>query len=195
MKDIENSKKETPLKESPFLGLTGMGGGVASLMWHHAGGVETGGLWVWGSAGQGVYGRNSANPNDRRSSPVRIPGSWSQTSGGCHKSFFGIKTNGTLWSGGANVKGTLGQNNTTEYSSPKQVGSGTDWSTVVGCDEVCFATKTDGTAWAWGYNDAGALGHNQPVGTMISSPTQLPGTSWEIIYAVQNMGMGFQKAG
>ena len=75
------------------------------------------------------------------------------------------------------------------------MGSGTDWSTVVGCDEVCFATKTDGTAWAWGYNDAGALGHNQPVGTMISSPTQLPGTSWEIIYAVQNMGMGFQKAG
>ena len=66
MKDIENSKKETPLKESPFLGLTGMGGGVASLMWHHAGGVETGGLWVWGSAGSGVYGNNTQGQNRLR---------------------------------------------------------------------------------------------------------------------------------
>ena len=149
-------------------------------------------LWVWGENQTGALGQSNTT---RYSSPVQIPGSWSQSSSGCHKSFFGIKTDGTFWSCGANIKGALGQNNTTEYSSPKQVGSGTDWSTVVGCDEVCFATKTDGTAWAWGYNDAGALGHNQPVGTMISSPTQLPGTSWEIIYAVQNMGMGFQKAG
>jgi alpha-tubulin suppressor-like RCC1 family protein len=151
-----------------------------------------GALWVWGENQTGALGQSNTT---RYSSPVRIPGSWSQTSSGCHKSFFGIKTDGTLWSGGANIKGALGQNNTTEYSSPKQVGSETTWSTVVGCDEVCFATKTDGTAWSWGFNDKMALGHNQPVNTMISSPTQLPGTSWEIIYAVQNMGMGFQKAG
>ena len=37
MKDIENSKKEAPVKESPFLGLTGMGGGATSLMWAGAG--------------------------------------------------------------------------------------------------------------------------------------------------------------
>ena len=90
--------------------------------------------------------------------------------------------------------GANGQNDTVNRSSPRQVGTETTWSTVVGCDETCFATKTDGTAWSWGFNDKMALGHNQPVNTKLSSPTQISGTSWEIIYAVQNMGMGFQKA-
>ena len=48
MKDIENSKKEAPLKESPFLGLTGMGGGSASLMWAGVP-VVNGLLWMAGS--------------------------------------------------------------------------------------------------------------------------------------------------
>jgi len=150
-------------------------------------------LWTWGDNSYGELGHNNQT---HYSSPKQIPGSWSQTSGGCHKAFFGIKTNGTLWSCGQNDSvGKLGHNNRTNYSSPRQVGTDTTWSTVVGCDETCFATKTDGTAWSWGFNDGGALGHNQPANTKLSSPTQIPGTSWEIIYAVQNMGMGFQKAG
>tara|TARA_Y100001937_G_scaffold105593_1_gene146575 strand:- start:65 stop:2023 length:1959 start_codon:yes stop_codon:yes gene_type:complete len=149
-------------------------------------------LWVWGEGDTGQLGQNNQT---RYSSPVQIPGSWSQTSGGCHKGFFGIKTNGTLWSCGNNTNGQMGQNNTTIYSSPRQVGTDATWSTVVGCDETCFATKTDGTAWSWGFNDAGALGQNSSNNQKLSSPTQIPGTSWEIIYAVQNMGMGFQKAG
>ena len=31
MQDIQNTRKEAPVKEAPFLGLTGMGGGAASL--------------------------------------------------------------------------------------------------------------------------------------------------------------------
>tara|TARA_X000000368_G_scaffold413993_1_gene403032 strand:+ start:3933 stop:5777 length:1845 start_codon:yes stop_codon:yes gene_type:complete len=149
-------------------------------------------LWVWGEGDTGQLGQDNTT---RYSSPVQIPGSWSQTTGGCYKGFFGIKTNGTLWSCGNNGNGQMGQNDTVNRSSPRQVGTETTWSTVVGCDETCFATKTDGTAWSWGFNDKMALGHNQPVNTKLSSPTQISGTSWEIIYAVQNMGMGFQKAG
>ena len=89
----------------------------------------------------------------------------------------------------------MGQNNTTKYSSPRQVGTDATWSTVVGADRLTFATKTDGTAWSWGYNDGGALGQNSSNVQKCSSPTQIPGTSWEIIYASQNMGVGFQKAG
>ena len=37
-----------------------------------------------------------------------------------------LKTDNTLWSWGLNVKGLLGQNNTTYYSSPVQI-PGTDW--------------------------------------------------------------------
>ena len=50
MRDIENTKKEAPIKEAPMLGLTGLGGGVASLMWHHAGEEnQIGQLWAWGN--------------------------------------------------------------------------------------------------------------------------------------------------
>jgi alpha-tubulin suppressor-like RCC1 family protein len=149
-----------------------------------------GSFWTWGDNSQGHLGQNNKT---RYSSPTQVPGTWSQASNGYFNTF-GIKTNGTLWAWGYNDSGQLGHNNETKYSSPTQI-PGTNWSTVVGADLVTYATKTDGTAWSWGFNDKMALGHNQPVNTKLSSPTQIPGTSWEIIYAVQNMGMGFQKAG
>ena len=39
-----------------------------------------------------------------------------------------------------------------------------------------LATKTDGTLWAWGANNDGQLGQNAK--TNLSSPTQIPGTTW-----------------
>ena len=44
----------------------------------------------------------------------------------------GLKTDGTIWAWGNNTNGALGQNNTTHYSSPVQVGSDTDWANVAG---------------------------------------------------------------
>jgi alpha-tubulin suppressor-like RCC1 family protein len=41
-----------------------------------------------------------------------------------------IKTDGTLWSWGAGTAGALGLGNITDYSSPKQVGASTTWTTV-----------------------------------------------------------------
>ena len=32
--------------------------------------------------------------------------------------------------------------------------------------------------WVWGYNEYGNLGQNQGPGYNISSPTQIPGTTW-----------------
>ena len=43
---------------------------------------------------------------------------------------------------------------------------------------ACFATKTDGTLWVWGSNDPGQLGQNQPNPSGVSSPIQIPGTTW-----------------
>ena len=40
------------------------------------------------------------------------------------------------------------------------------------------ATKTDGTLWTFGMNEYGQLGHNNR--TTRSSPTQIPGTTWDI---------------
>ena len=155
--------------------------------------IKTNGtLWQWGRNQYGQLGQNSTNPG--YSSPVQIPGSWSQSCG-THNGTLAVKTDGTLWAWGYNDRGQMGQNDTTIYSSPRQVVTDASWSTVVGADRLTYATKTDGTAWSWGYNDGGALGQNSSNTQKCSSPTQIPGTTWEIIYASQNMGMGFQKAG
>ena len=38
-----------------------------------------------------------------------------------------IKTDGSLWAWGKNQSGSLGLNNETQYSSPTQIGSATNW--------------------------------------------------------------------
>ena len=130
-------------------------------------------LWAWGNNADGQLGQNvGGNPGDR-SSPVQIPGTdWNYVRGGYS---FGMatRTDGTLWMWGENASGALGQNNTTKYSSPVQVGSDTTWNGVQGGYFYTAATKTDGTLWSWGLNSNGQLGLNNT--TQYSSPIQIPG--------------------
>jgi alpha-tubulin suppressor-like RCC1 family protein len=83
-----------------------------------------------------------------------------------------------LWAWGANDYGSLGQNNTTQYSSPVQI-PGTTWSSISAGGLHSLATKTDGTLWSWGYNYTGQLGQNNRLS--YSSPVQIPGTTWSSI--------------
>ena len=63
-----------------------------------------------------------------------------------------------LYSWGKNDKGQLGLGNTTYYSSPKQVGSLTNWLVLAGGYRHTAAIKTDGTLWTWGDGSYGQLG-------------------------------------
>ena len=96
MKDIENSKKEAPLKESPMLGLTGMGGGAASLMWAGAA-SGSGSLYAWGANWYGFSGRNNAAPGGRLSSPTQVgtDTTWKYVFG--YTAANGVKWDGTAW--------------------------------------------------------------------------------------------------
>ena len=80
-------------------------------------------LWGWGNNTFGELGFNTADI--KNSSPTQIPGTtWStdinKMSCGTWNSAH-IKTDGTLWVMGHNGYGNLGQNNTTQYSSPVQI--------------------------------------------------------------------------
>jgi len=81
-------------------------------------------LWAWGDSFGGCLGLNA---NTSRSSPTRVGGTddgWKTAlPGGLgNVSSAAIKNDGTLWSWGYNQsRGQLGHNNTTSYSSPKQV--------------------------------------------------------------------------
>ena len=123
-------------------------------------------LFSWGQNEKGQLGHNNQT---KYSSPTQVPGTtWSKDSFFLYNNSashsINIKTDGTLWAmGGRNDDwGQLGQNNRTNYSSPVQIGSGTDWSKGGILRESSWGIKTDGTLWVWGNNQYAVLGQNQP---------------------------------
>ena len=173
---------------------------IPGTTWKHAsnaygammGSKTDGTLWAWGFNYFGQLGQNEGQSNNTKSysSPVQIHGDATNWNGAQYTFKLGriwagaIKTDGTLWTWGKNEKGQLGQNagNNVHQSSPTQV-PGTTWSIFSANNEQAFAIKTDGTLWGWGKNDSGAMGQNQaePALSAISSPTQIPGTTWRSV--------------
>ena len=141
-------------------------------------------LWGWGE-NYGNLGLNQPQSSSgySKSSPTQIgaDSDWGMAVNTSTGTQFAVKTTGELYSwGGMNSNGALGQNNTTTYSSPKQVGTDTTWSTNMNHwgpsnGYNIFAIKTDGTLWSWGNEDNGSLGLNNRSVSQ-SSPCQIPGT-------------------
>jgi len=91
--------------------------------------------------------------------------------------YVALKTNGTLWSWGRNDYGQLGLGDTTNRTSPVQVGVVTTWSQVSSGDASCSAIRSNGTLWSWGYNGDGRLGDGTT--TQRNSPVQIGSdTNW-----------------
>ena len=148
---------------------------------YHLAAIKTDGtLWTCGRNGAGALGQNDVNIN--KSSPIQVGilTNWLLVTTSLNNTF-AIKTNGTLWAWGANASGQIGDPTitlVTNRSSPVQIGTLTNWSSVTSCAvSTAHAIKTDGTLWAWGLNTSGQLGD----GTVInrSSPVQIgTGTNW-----------------
>ena len=141
--------------------------------------IKTNGtLWCWG---ENEYGELGLNNKTARSSPTQVgtDATWASVTGGALFSTGAVKTNGTLWTWGRNNYNQLGQNNGTEYSSPRQVGTDTTWARVnSGTYHTMMAVKTDGTMWMWGRGSNGVTGHNNT--TQYSSPKQVgSATTWD----------------
>jgi alpha-tubulin suppressor-like RCC1 family protein len=109
-------------------------------------------------------------------------GTWSKVSTSTRLTS-AIKTDGTLWAWGKGQDGALGQGNTTNYSSPKQVGALTSWAVTSTGNPTIAAIKTNGTLWTWGRNFYGELGQGtNGNGTYCSSPIQVGAlTTWSKI--------------
>ena len=155
----------------------------------YANAIKTDGtLWMWGKNDAGELGQNNKT---KYSSPVQVPGTtWDRADCGrgpsSGSSTVAVKTDNTLWGWGSGAQGKLGLNDTRIISSPVQI-PGTTWSQASTTQDFTLATKTDGTLWAWGLNEYGRLGLNQAHDTAISSPTQIPGTTWKFAYATESV--------
>jgi alpha-tubulin suppressor-like RCC1 family protein len=142
-------------------------------------------LWTWGSNGYGQLGDNTTT---QRSSPVQTVAfgtNWksvaatsiTQTS---NITLAAIKKDGTLWTWGRNNNGQLGDNTTTNRSSPVQtITFASNWKQVSCGYGYMGAIKNDGTLWSWGLGTSGQLGNN--AATSRSSPiqTSASGTNWK----------------
>ena len=86
-----------------------------------------------------------------------------------------------FWSWGYNASGQLGLGDVIHRSSPVQVGSLTDWKSIISGLNESLAIKTDGTLWSWGDNRFGQLGLGD-VTTDRSSPIKVGSlTDWKSI--------------
>tara|TARA_B100000427_G_scaffold325367_1_gene332098 strand:- start:65 stop:1222 length:1158 start_codon:yes stop_codon:yes gene_type:complete len=141
------------------------------------GGIKTDRTWwAWGKNQYGQLGQNQKDVH--YSSPVQIPGTWSEAEIGATNSY-GINTSGELFVMGFDNDGAMGVNTkSVSYSSPTQI-PGSTWKQVGLNYYGMAATKTDGALWAWGAAGDGQLGQNSR--TYYSSPVQIPGTTWSIV--------------
>tara|TARA_B100000902_G_C27199855_1_gene858475 strand:- start:49 stop:1239 length:1191 start_codon:yes stop_codon:yes gene_type:complete len=92
---------------------------------------------------------------------------------------------GMLFVWGYNDYGELGHNNRTDYSSPTQISG--SWSRYASGGHISLMVNTSGELYAAGRNEYGALGQNSvttPSNTGISSPVQIPGTTWASVTTV-----------
>ena len=144
----------------------------------------------------GQLGQNDQGNSTRRSSPVQI-GSNSQYAYAAVSKQYGnmvmllekdVDSGGNkMWYLGSSGGGKSGTNSNTTRSSPTQVGSNNNWSSVAIGEKHCIGTKTDGTIWGGGFGDDGCLAQaSSPY--YYSSPVQLGAdTTWSgEIYAGKN---------
>ena len=170
-------------KSSPVQTIAGGTNWKQLSMGYNCGAIKTdGSLWMWGAGNNGALGNNTITD---KSSPVQtIAGgtNWKQVSVG-NLTTAAIKTDGTLWTWGRNNLGQLGDNTTTNKSSPVQtVAGGTNWKQVSRGSIHAAAIKTDGTLWTWGYNNIGQLGDNTTINKSSPIQTVAGGTNWKQVF-------------
>jgi len=158
---------------------------------YSAGGIKTDGtLWAWGRNNYGQLGQNQKDVH--YSSPVQIPGTWSEAEIGATNSY-GINTSGELFVMGFDNDGAMGVNTkSVSYSSPTQI-PGSTWKQVGLNYYSMAATRTDGTLWAWGAAGDGQLGQNSR--TYYSSPVQIPGSTWSIVKGLHSNFLAIKTDG
>jgi alpha-tubulin suppressor-like RCC1 family protein len=151
----------------------------------HTAAIKTDGtLWNWG---QNVDGQLGDNTIINRSTPIQtlLGGTnWKQVScGDSHTA--AIKTDGTLWTWGSDVRGELGINSgTIDISTPVTTfAGGTNWKQVSCSKTHTTAIKTDGTLWTWGWNFYGELGDNTQNEIVTPVTTFAGRTNWKQVSA------------
>ena len=153
-------------------------------------------IWTWGYNG---YGQLGTGDTINRSSPVlvgitNVNNSWVYISSGSN-STYAIRRDGSLWAWGLNSSGQLGNNGTTTYSSPVQIGT-SSWTQVNGGPDHVIAINSLGLLYSWGNNNNGQLGTSDTINR--SAPVLIGNigtSSWTQIGAGASFSMAINTIG
>jgi len=140
-----------------------------------------GSLWIWG--GRNAEGQLGTNDVAARATPVTTfagGNNWKQVACG-YRHMAAIKTDGSLWTWGHNYQGGLGDNTTTNRSTPVTTfAGGNNWKSVACGKGSTAAIKTDGSLWTWGRGNFSSLGAGNGVaGRSTPVTTFAGGTNWK----------------
>ncbi len=136
-------------------------------------------VWSWGANNNGELGNTSYSVG---ATPLEVlgPGGIGNLSGvtaiaATHDASLALKSDGSVWSWGANGDGELGNGATADQPAPVQVTGPGGTGTLSGVRKLAaggyhvLALKNDGTVWSWGYDVFGQLGYDT-TGVCRSSP-------------------------
>jgi len=145
--------------------------------------VVTPELWVWGANFVGQLGTNDTTDTTTPVTTFAGGTNWkSVICGGSHTA--AIKTDGSLWTWGANSNGQLGVNDTTNRTTPVTTfAGGNTWKSVAAGSNNTVAIKTDGSLWVWGRNIFTQLGVNDTTNRSTPVTTFAGGNNWKSVSA------------
>ena len=118
-----------------------------------------GSLWAWGRNSEGQLGVGTMTMNSHSDVPIRVGTSddWSAVSVGDDHTI-ALRTDGSLWSWGANWNSQLGDGANVNRAAPARIGTDYDWIAISAGVQNSLAIRADGSLWAWGANWGGQLG-------------------------------------
>ena len=162
---------------------------------HSLGLTSTGITYAWGLNSSGELGDDTVS---NRSSPITVVGgitSWSQVSAG-YQHNLGITSTGIAYAWGLNNYSQLGDNTTSNRSSPVSVVGGiSNWSKVSAGKNHNLGLTSTSIAYAWGNNVSGRLGDN--TSSNRASPVTVVGgiTNWSQVSAGRYHSLGLASTG